>query len=109
VLQHPTSNCTAAGYSDHDRARYLAEIGDGRRDTQWYWCVFHAQSHHETCYQSNSHPQPMLQIVDDAGAFRGWVGVEVFTHVNASTLAPDEDWAAGYFAVFELTGFSQFS
>jgi hypothetical protein len=50
----------------------------------------------------------MLQIVDDAGAFRGWVGVEVFTHVNASTLVPDEDWANGYFAVFEQTGFTQF-
>lgn len=107
-LQHQTGNCTAAGYSDHDRVRYLAEIGDGRRDTQWYWCRFHAESHHETCYQSNSHPQPMLQIVDDAGAFQGWVGVEVFTHVDASTLVPDEDWANGYFAVFEQTGFSQF-
>jgi hypothetical protein len=59
-------------------------------------------------HRSNSHPQPMMQIVDDDGTSQGWVGVEVFTHVGHGTLVPDQDWASGYFAVFDLTPFTAY-
>ncbi|WP_188196087.1 hypothetical protein [Nonomuraea sp. SYSU D8015] len=28
------------------------------------------------CYRGNSHVYPLLQIIDDNGGWRGWVGVE---------------------------------
>lgn len=31
----------------------------------------------ETCYTGDSHARPMLQVIDDAGSFHGWVGVEM--------------------------------
>jgi hypothetical protein len=98
--QHGTGCDCGNGDADRDRIRYIAEIGGGRRNTEWYWCQCLAQG--RPCYQANSHPRPMLQIVDDDGVFQGWVGIEAFTHVNATTLRPDQDWDAGYFGVFDM-------
>lgn len=98
--QHRTGCDCGTAWPDKDRIWYIAEVGGGRRNTEWYWCQCLAQS--AACYAANSHPRPLLQIVDDAGTFQGWVGVEAFTHVNASTLQPDSDWPAGYWGVFDM-------
>lgn len=105
VQRQSGCNC-GESFPDRDRVRYLAEIGGGRRNIQWYWCQCLAQG--QDCYRANSHPQPMLQIIDDNGQFRGWVGVEAFTHVHHRTLVPDQDYANGYWAVFEMTEFTQY-
>lgn len=47
-----------------------------RRDTLWHWHTSLADNRGEYCYTGNSHVKPMLQIVDDNGAFHGWIGVE---------------------------------
>lgn len=49
---------------------------DHRRDTLWHWRTGLADARGEYCYEGNSHVKPMIQIVDDAGEFHGWVGVE---------------------------------
>ncbi|MFF4653400.1 hypothetical protein [Streptomyces sp. NPDC001380] len=91
---------TSCGGTDKARVRYLAEIGGGRRTTEEYWCRSLAQG--KPCYVHNSHPRPMLQVVDDAGVFRGWVGVEGFTHVRTTTGLPDGSWIEGYWGVFDM-------
>jgi hypothetical protein len=100
--QHSAGCDCKNGDPDRDRIRYLAEIGAGRRNTEWYWCQCLAQG--KACYQANSHPRPLLQVVDDDGVFQGWVGIEAFTHVNTTTLHPDQNWAQGYFGVFDMVG-----
>ncbi|WP_369172843.1 hypothetical protein AB5J49_34950 [Streptomyces sp. R28] len=56
---------------------YLTRVGvHDRRDTYWHWCTCLAPSEPSACYRGNSHVKPMLQVLDDSGAFRGWVGVE---------------------------------
>ncbi|MCK2215996.1 hypothetical protein MF672_019665 [Actinomadura sp. ATCC 31491] len=56
---------------------YLTTISTSdRRDTLWHWCTCLAMERHEFCYTGNSHVKPLMQIIDDTGAFRGWVGVE---------------------------------
>ncbi|MFF3458945.1 hypothetical protein ACFYXH_32435 [Streptomyces sp. NPDC002730] len=97
--QHNTG-CHSDTDPDKDRIRYIAEIGGGRRNTEWYWCQLLAQG--KDCYQYNSHPRPMLQIVDDSGTFQGWVGVEAFTHVATATGQPSGDFAQGYFGIFDM-------
>lgn len=68
---------TATGRTDSTIQNYLARVGpQDRRDTFWHWCTCLAMEHKQLCHRGNSHVKPMLQILDDAGAFRGWVGVE---------------------------------
>ncbi|TMR23773.1 hypothetical protein ETD86_07220 [Nonomuraea turkmeniaca] len=56
---------------------YLTMISKSdRRDTLWHWCTCLAMERKQFCYTGNSHVKPLMQIIDDAGAFRGWVGVE---------------------------------
>ncbi|NUW36013.1 hypothetical protein HTZ77_32025 [Nonomuraea sp. SMC257] len=56
---------------------YLTTISKSdRRDTLWHWCTCLAMERGEFCYTGNSHVKPLMQIIDDTGAFRGWVGVE---------------------------------
>ncbi|MGW2620628.1 hypothetical protein [Streptomyces sp. NPDC001500] len=92
-------NTSCAG-TDKDRVRYIGEVGGGRRNTEEYWCQSLAQG--QTCYTSNSHPRPMLQVIDDAGEFQGWVGAEAFTHVNTRTGLPDGAFAEGYWGIFDM-------
>ncbi|MFC4006223.1 hypothetical protein ACFOY2_03245 [Nonomuraea purpurea] len=98
--QHNSSCDCGSAFPTKNRIRYIAEVGGGRRNTEWYWCQCLAQG--RPCYRANSHPRPLLQVVGDDGVFQGWVGVEAFTHVNASTLRPDGDLASGYFGVFDM-------
>ncbi|WP_367222234.1 hypothetical protein [Streptomyces sp. 16-176A] len=93
----PNTSCSD---TDKDRVRYIAEVGGGRRNTEEYWCQSLAQG--QPCYAYNSHPRPMLQVVDDAGKFQGWVGVEAFTHVATRTGLPDGNWVAGYWGIFDM-------
>ncbi|WP_406731238.1 hypothetical protein [Streptomyces sp. NBC_01794] len=86
---------------DVERVRYIGEIGGGRRNLEEIWCQGLAASS-EDCYQYNSHPRPMLQVIDDSGKFQGWVGVEAFTHVSTKTNEPDQDWSSGYWSVFDM-------
>ncbi|GIF09747.1 hypothetical protein Asi03nite_72850 [Actinoplanes siamensis] len=100
-VQHATS-CRSTEdppNADKDRARYLAEIGGGRRNTEEYWCMLLASG--ADCYVYNSHPRPMLQIIDDDGTFQGWVGAEAFSHVSTSTGKPDEAWNQYYWGIFD--------
>ncbi|MEU6740907.1 hypothetical protein [Streptosporangium sandarakinum] len=56
---------------------YLTMISKAdRRDTLWHWCTCLAMERGEFCYTGNSHVKPLMQIIDDTGAFRGWVGAE---------------------------------
>lgn len=69
------------------------------RNSIWLWCGCLAVGRDETCYTGNSHIRPLLQVIDDGGDFRGWVGVEPFA--NQSTTPPD--YADNYWIVFEFT------
>ncbi|WP_158827749.1 hypothetical protein [Streptomyces sp. NRRL S-118] len=65
---------------------YLQKLSStDRRDTLWHWCTCLAMEQNRTCYTGNSHVKPMLQIIDDAGTFRGWVGVEASFYPYSGT------------------------
>ncbi|MEU5296211.1 hypothetical protein [Streptomyces umbrinus] len=67
--------CPAGTADDRSIQYYIAQVGaTDRRDSEWHWCTCLRQS--ESCYSGNSHVQPLLQVLDDAGGFRGWIGVE---------------------------------
>lgn len=93
----PNTSCSS---TEKNRVRYIGEIGGGRRNTEEYWCQSLAQG--KPCYAYNSHPRPMLQVIDDAGEFQGWVGVETFTHVSTTTGLPDSSWVEGYWGIFDM-------
>jgi hypothetical protein len=73
----------AAGYdacvqklADSGNRRFYYLTGDlgGRRNSYEFWCECLS---YDGCYLLNSHVRPLLQVIDDAGAFQGWVGAEV--------------------------------
>jgi hypothetical protein len=77
------SSCCAAGdqacidrleASGNRRFYYMSGQFGGRRNTYEFWCECLS---YEACYQYNSHVRPLLQVIDDSGRFRGWVGAEV--------------------------------
>ncbi|MEU6715791.1 hypothetical protein ABZ897_30365 [Nonomuraea sp. NPDC046802] len=72
-----------------------------RRDTIWHWRRALADARGETCYTGNSHVKPMLQIIDSAGGFHGWVAVEA--SLNQSS--PSEGTSADDIGVFEISEF----
>lgn len=77
---------------------YLARIGaHDRRDTLWHWCSCLAMEHRQTCHSGNSHVKPMLQVLDDNGKFRGWVGVETSFYPGRNTKAHREQDMLGVF------------
>jgi hypothetical protein len=57
---------------------YMAHFAGDRRDAyeHWFRCLGYNPTTGQTCYKLNSHVKPMLQVIDDAGRFRGWVGAE---------------------------------
>lgn len=67
-----------------------------RRNVNEFWTLCLAEGRDETCYTGNSHTLPLLQILDDAGAFRGWVGVEV---------SPGYDAEGDYIGVVRMANF----
>ncbi len=107
-LQPGTSCKPQGGNNSKNRVRYLAEMGTGRQNTEEYWCESLLGSSGDTCYTHNSHPRPMLQVIDDAGRFQGWVGVEAFTHVETEDpQKATEDWSGYYWGVFDMVSESQ--
>lgn len=91
----PGNGCTAfpPGDSAHSATvnYYLAHFGGDRRDAteHWFRCLaWNGKTHTQSCYQKNSHVKPSLQVIDDSGRFRGWVGAEtsfMTTKANQST------------------------
>ncbi|MGV9304186.1 MULTISPECIES: hypothetical protein [unclassified Nonomuraea] len=77
---------------------YLTKISNSdRRDTLWHWCTCLAMERGEFCYTGNSHVKPLMQIIDDKGAFRGWVGAEASFSTGSR--------GADMLAVFRITDF----
>lgn len=70
-----------------------------RRDTIWHWRTKLADDRGEYCYQGNSHVKPMLQIIDNDGAFHGWVAVEASLSQTSSGTDSDD------VGIFELSEF----
>ncbi|MEV0229451.1 hypothetical protein [Nonomuraea sp. NPDC050786] len=78
---------------------YLTKISNSdRRDTLWHWCTCLAMERKEFCYTGNSHVKPLMQIIDDKGAFRGWVGAEASFSTGGSR-------AQDMMAVLRITDF----
>ncbi|MEU0565061.1 hypothetical protein ABZ297_06665 [Nonomuraea sp. NPDC005983] len=77
---------------------YLTKISNSdRRDTLWHWCTCLAMERGEFCYTGNSHVKPLMQIIDDKGVFRGWVGAEASFSTGSR--------AADMMAVLRITDF----
>jgi hypothetical protein len=68
------------GSTDTSIQNFIVRVSNNdRRDTHWQWCSclsISTDGNESTCYKGNSHVKPMLQILDDDGQFRGWVGAE---------------------------------
>jgi hypothetical protein len=78
-------------------AYYFTEHDGGRRNTMRLWCECLADGRGETCYTGNSHIRPLLQVIDDGGDFRGWVGVEPFSNASSPGDFYNEYWAVSEF------------
>jgi hypothetical protein len=57
---------------------YLASFAGDRRNAyeHWFRCLGYRPATGQTCYKMNSHVKPLIQVIDDNGGFRGWVGAE---------------------------------
>lgn len=86
--------CAARLAASNRRFYYMSGAFGGRRNTYEYWCECLS---YNGCYQYNSHIRPLLQVIDDAGVFRGWVGAEV----SPDRTAPRSP-AGEYYASFAL-------
>lgn len=85
------------GHGDGTLQYFIQKLSSyDRRDTLWHWCTCLAREHKEFCYTGNSHVKPMLQIIDDAGGFWGWVGAEASF---APGSAPRENDMLGTFRI----------
>ncbi|WP_328989300.1 hypothetical protein OG394_24015 [Kribbella sp. NBC_01245] len=100
---------TGGGSPIDDRSlqNYLVQVsGQDRRDTHWHWCTCLTRNANgtdrEACYTGNSHVKPMLQIIDDSGAFRGWVGVEASFYPGKDLEDPRESDMLGAFRVTDF-------
>jgi hypothetical protein len=101
--------CQAAGgcprygggtaHNDSSIEYYLVRVNsDDRRDSMWHWCRCLAKEQGQFCYTGNSHVKPMMQIIDDDGAFHGWVGAE-------ASFAPNGPRSSDMLSVFRLASF----
>jgi hypothetical protein len=75
---------------------YLAQFAGDRRNAyeHWFRCLGYRPETGQLCYKLNSHVKPLLQVIDDAGRFRGWVGAETsyYTkHDGQSDGSPAQD------------------
>ncbi|WP_086667250.1 hypothetical protein [Lentzea kentuckyensis] len=89
--EDPSCPGTGGGSAINDSSlqNYIQRVSSSdRRDTHWHWCTCLTRKSNgsdiEPCYTGNSHVKPMMQIIDDDGGFRGWVGVEAsfYPHDN---------------------------
>ncbi len=72
--------CTKCGAGEQRVNRtYLASEG-GRKNYYEHFCTCLRQGT-TPCYAGGSHVKPELQVIDDSGRFRGWVGVEAQNRV----------------------------
>lgn len=82
---------------------YLAHFGGDRRDAyeHWFRCLAYRPKTGQSCYKLNSHVKPMLQVIDDAGRFRGWVGAETSfkTTADGNSAGPAIDDTLAIFKV----------
>ncbi|MFI9388322.1 hypothetical protein [Kutzneria sp. NPDC052558] len=76
------------------RFYYLTGDLGGRRNSYEFWCECLS---YDQCYIGNSHVRPLLQVIDDSGAFQGWVGAEVSPD-RSGTRTP----AGEYYSAFAL-------
>ncbi|EME57402.1 hypothetical protein [Amycolatopsis decaplanina] len=99
------SSCCPAGPGYEACARKIIDTGDrrfyylsdafgGRRNSYEFWCECLS---YNGCYLGNSHVRPLLQVIDDAGAFQGWVGAEVSPDRSGS-----RDPSGEYYSTFAL-------
>lgn len=69
--------CKACGAGEARVNRYYLASRGGRKNFYEHFCTCLLQGSGGTrCYEGRSHLKPQLQVIDDAGALRGWVGVE---------------------------------
>ncbi|MEE1829483.1 hypothetical protein [Streptomyces sp. SP17KL33] len=101
-LQQSSDYCLrgcAQGARDTSIQYYLARVSlHDRRDTYWHWCTCLAPKDPSACYGGNSHVKPMLQVLDDDGGFRGWVGVEA----SFSSAGKSDDDMLGVFRMTDV-------
>ncbi len=66
---------------------------DSREHLFWAWHAAHAPNW-TGCYHRGSHSMPMLQVLDSAGAFRGYVGIEIqrSAQTDGDGGAPADAW-----------------
>ena len=83
--------CAARLAAVNRRFYYLTNAYGGRRNSYEYWCECLS---YDACYTRNSHVKPMLQVIDDGGVFRGWVGAEVSPDRTAPRSPAGEPYAA---------------
>jgi len=75
------------------RFYYLTGAGGGRRNSLELWCECLS---YDQCYVGNSHVRSLLQVIDDSGAFQGWVGVEVSPYRGNSARNKDSEFYASF-------------
>ena len=103
------SACQAAGgcpnygggtaHNDSSIEYYLVRINSGdRRDSLWHYCRCLPKEQGQFCYTGNSHVKPLLQIIDDDGAFHGWVGAEASFAIGTNRYGD-------YLSTFRLASF----
>jgi hypothetical protein len=96
----PGNGCT--DYPPGDSAEmatinyYFAQFAGDRRNAyeHWFRCLGYRDNTGQTCYKLNSHVKPLIQVIDDAGRFRGWVGAETAyysLHEGQSDGSPTQD------------------
>jgi hypothetical protein len=103
IQQASEGTCECAAPYDGDRSiqNYIQKLSNtDRRDTFWHWCTCLAKG--SPCYAGNSHVYPLLQVIDDNGSWRGWVGVEASFYPYAATDARKRDMLS-VFRVAEWT------
>jgi hypothetical protein len=88
VITDPKSKaCTACKPGEQRAIRYYLASEGGRKNFYEHFCTCLLQGKNK-CFSGGSHLKPQLQVIDDAGKFRGWVGVEAQQRVpQRGTLA----------------------
>ncbi len=79
--------CSACPPGEKRAIRYYLASDGGRKNYYEHFCTCLLQGGNK-CYPGGSHLKPQLQVIDDAGTFRGCVGIEAQHRVaHRGTLA----------------------
>ncbi|MBE8525806.1 hypothetical protein ILP97_51445 [Amycolatopsis sp. H6(2020)] len=89
----PAYDACVKKLADSGDRRFYYLTGDlgGRRNSYEFWCECLS---YDACYLANSHVRPLLQVIDDAGTFQGWVGAEVSPDRSGARVMDGEYYAA---------------